>query len=142
MNRIVICSAAFAASLSLALTGCGGSGTETKPVVTTTTVAATKAPEGTPPAAAEPDTESAPLLAWADGSPEEGPAPLNVEFKADVEGGTPPLKYSWQFGDGSPESTEPNPKHTYAKPGKYRADLNVSDSADDSDSDYIEIEVR
>jgi PKD repeat protein len=141
MNRIVICSAALAASLSLALTGCGGGGTETKQPATTTTVAATKAPEGTPPAA-EPDSESAPLLAWADGSPEEGPAPLTVEFKADVEGGTPPLKYSWQFGDGSPESNEPNPKHTYAKAGKYRADLNVSDSADDSDSDYIEIEVR
>lgn len=145
MNRIVICSAAFAASLSLALTGCGGGGTETKPAATatTTTVAATKAPEATPPpAAAEADDDSAPLLAWADGTPEEGSAPLTVEFKADVEGGTPPLKYSWQFGDGSPESNEPNPKHTYAKPGKYRADLNVNDSAEDSDSDYIEIEVR
>ena len=141
MNRIIVCSAALAASLSLAMTGCGGSGTETKQPATTTTVAAAKAPDATPPAAADAD-DSAPLLAWADGTPEEGPAPLTVEFKADVEGGTAPLKYSWQFGDGTPDSTEPNPKHTYAKPGKYRADLNVSDSADDSDSDYIEIEVR
>ena len=140
MNRIVVCSAAFAASLSLALIGCGGSGTETKQPATTTTVAASKAPDATPPAADA--DEAAPLLAWADGTPEEGPAPLTVEFKADVEGGTAPLKYSWQFGDGTPDSTEPNPKHTYAKAGKYRADLNVSDSADDSDSDYIEIEVR
>jgi PKD repeat protein len=140
MNRIVICSAALASSLSLALIGCGGSGTETKQPATTTTVAAAKAPDATPPAADA--DEAAPLLAWADGTPEEGPAPLTVEFKADVEGGTAPLKYSWQFGDGTPDSTEPNPKHTYAKAGKYRADLNVSDSADDSDSDYIEIEVR
>src|SRR6185295_2513008 len=142
MNRIVVCSAALAASLSLALTGCGGSGTETKQPATTTTVAAApKAAEGTPPAAGA-DNETAPLLAWADGNPEEGPAPLTVEFKADVEGGTAPLKYSWQFGDGTPESNEPNPKHTYTKPGKYRADLNVTDSADDADSDYIEVEVR
>jgi PKD repeat protein len=140
MNRIIVCSAALAASLSLAFTGCGGSGTQTQPA-TTTTVAATKGPEGTAPAI-DPDSEVAPLLAWADGSPEEGPAPLTVEFKADVEGGTAPLKYSWVFGDGSAEVTEPNPKHTYTKPGKYRADLNVTDSADDSDSDYIEIEVR
>jgi PKD repeat protein len=141
MNRIVVCSAVLAASLSLALTGCGGGGTETPQPATTTTVAASKAPNGTAPVV-DPDAETAPLLAWADGTPEEGPAPLTVEFKADVEGGTPPLKYQWQFGDGSPESTEPNPKHTYAKAGKYRADLNVSDGADDSDSDYIEIEVR
>jgi PKD repeat protein len=140
MNRIDVSSAALAVSLSLAFTGCGGGGTPTQPA-TTTTVAATKAPTGTAPAV-DPDGEVAPLLAWADGSPEEGPAPLTVEFKADVEGGTAPLKYQWLFGDGSPESTEMNPKHTYTKPGKYRADLNVSDSADDSDSDYIEIEVR
>ena len=140
MNRIDVCSAALVVSLSLAFMGCGGSGTQTQPA-TTTTVAATKAPAGTAPAV-EPDGEVAPLLAWADGSPEEGPAPLTVEFKADVEGGTAPLKYQWLFGDGTPESTEMNPKHTYTKPGKYRADLNVSDSADDSDSDYIEIEVR
>jgi PKD repeat protein len=141
MNRIDVCSAALAVSLSFAVIGCGGSGTPTQPA-TTTTVAATKAaPTGAAPAV-EPDGEVAPLLAWADGSPEEGPAPLTVEFKADVEGGTAPLKYQWLFGDGSPESTEMNPKHTYTKPGKYRADLNVTDSADDSDSDYIEIEVR
>jgi len=141
MNRILVCSAAFAASLSLALTGCGGGGTETQKPATTTTVAATKGPEGTAPPI-DPDSDVAPLLAWADGSPEEGPPPLTVEFKADVEGGTPPLKYTWQFGDGTPESNEPNPKHTYTKAGKYRADLSVTDSADDSDSDYIEIEVR
>jgi len=141
MNRIHVCSAALIVSLSLAFIGCGGGSTPTTQPATTTTVAATKAPTGTAPAA-EPDSDVAPLLAWADGSPEEGPAPLTVEFKADVEGGTAPLKYQWLFGDGSPESNEMNPKHTYTKPGKYRADLNVSDSADDSDSDYIEIEVR
>ena len=65
-----------------------------------------------------------------------------VEFKADIEGGKPPLKYLWKFGDGSPDSTDANPKHTYEKAGKYRADLEVNDSAGDSDSDYVEIDVQ
>jgi cytochrome c len=102
------------------------------------------------PAAAAPTTtivgaeeeDAAPLLAWADGSPEEGKMPLTVEFKADTEGGTPPLKYVWKFGDGTPDSNEPNPKHTYEKAGKFRADLKVSDAAGDEDDDYIDIEVN
>ena len=141
MNRIHVCSAALVVSLSLAFIGCGGGSTPTTQPATTTTVAATKAPTGTAPAA-EPDSDVAPLLAWADGSPEEGPAPLTVEFKADVEGGTPPLKYTWTFGDGTPDSNEANPKHTYAKAGTYRADLEVKDSSGDSDSDYLEITVE
>jgi PKD repeat protein len=100
--------------------------------VTTTTVAG---------AAAE-DDEAAPLLAWADASPEEGKAPLTVEFKADVEGGTPPLKYVWKFNDDTPDSTEPNPKHVFQKAGRYRADLSVTASAGDEDADYIDIEVQ
>jgi PKD repeat protein len=93
-------------------------------------------------AGAEAEDEIAPLLAWADASPEDGDAPLTVSFTADIEGGTPPLKYLWKFGDGTPDSTEANPKHTFAKAGKYRADLEVTDASGDSDSDYIEIEVR
>jgi PKD repeat protein len=81
-----------------------------------------------------------PLLVWADSDTDEGKAPLTVQFKADVEGGTPPLSYLWKFGDGSPDSTEANPKHTFQKPGKYRVDLEVKDSAGDEDSDYLEIE--
>jgi PKD repeat protein len=97
------------------------------------------------PAAAAPEGENedlaAPLLAWADSDTDEGKAPLTIEFKADVEGGKPPLSYVWKFGDGTPDSTEANPKHTYQKAGKYRADLQVKDSGGDEDSDYLEIEV-
>ena len=64
-----------------------------------------------------------------------------VTFR-DVEGGKPPLKYVWKFGDGTPDATDPSPKHTYEKAGKYRADLTVADGGGDSDSDYIEIEVH
>jgi hypothetical protein len=41
----------------------------------------------------------------------------------EVEGGKAPLTYVWKFGDGTPDSTEANPKHTYTKPGTFRADL-------------------
>jgi len=144
MNRMLACSAALAASVVLWLPGCGGGGEGQAPS-TTTAPAAAPAPGATAttvPSAAAEDEEAAPLLAWADASPEEGKAPLTVEFKADVEGGTPPLKYTWKFNDGSPDSSEPNPKHIFEKPGKYRADLEVTDSAGDEDADYIDVEVQ
>jgi PKD repeat protein len=144
MKRSLVGSAALAA-VFLAISGCGG-GSETPPPTTTHSAG----PVVTAPSVAAPSTtiegeaeeETAPLLAWADASPEEGKAPLTVEFKADTEGGKPPLKYTWKFGDGSADSSEANPKHTYDKAGKYRADLSVADSGGDSDSDYIEVEVQ
>ena len=142
MTRVLAASATLALPLLLVLPGCGGRGGPSEAPESTTTVAPAKAPTTTTVAAGKAEEEAAPLLAWADGTPEDGPAPLTVEFKADVEGGTPPLKYTWKFGDGTPDSNEANPKHTYAKAGKYRADLSVSDSPGDSDTNYIEIEVR
>src|SRR5438094_374271 len=74
--------------------------------------------------------------------PQDGKAAVEVQCKADTEGGKPPLKYKWTFGDGTPDSDEANPKHTFEKAGKYRADLTVNDAAGDSDTDYVEIEVE
>jgi len=142
MTRILAASATVALPLLLVLPGCGGGGGPSEAPTTPTTVAAAKAPTTTTAPAGKGEEEAAPLLAWADGTPEDGPAPLAVELKSDVEGGTPPLKYTWKFGDDTPDSNEANPKHTYTKAGKYRADLSVSDNAGDSDTDYIEIEVR
>lgn len=124
--------------------GCGGGGNGggDTPKTTPPSTAATATPPTTAQDAAEAGDEGAPLLAWADVDTDEGKAPLTVEFKADIEGGKPPLKIVWKFGDGTPDSTEANPKHTYEKPGKYRADLEVNDAAGDNDSDYIEIEVE
>ena len=143
MTRMGVSSATFTAFLLLSLGGCGGGGEAppaAKPVATTTTPAPAAA--GTPTTLAEGEDEESPLLAWADATPEEGKAPLAVEFKADTEGGKAPLKYVWKFGDGTTDSTEANPKHTYDKTGKYRADLSVTDSTGDSDTDYIEVEVQ
>jgi PKD repeat protein len=143
MLRVATGSATLALSFLLLVPGCGGGGPSETPKTTTTVAAAPGAvTTSTTVAGGKAEEEAAPLLAWADATPEDGQAPLAVEFKADVEGGTPPLKYTWKFGDGSPDSNEANPKHTYDKAGKYRADLSVADSAGDSDSDYIEIEVR
>jgi PKD repeat protein len=142
MMRVVTCSPALAVFLLFILPGCGGEQQKEAPPPAPPTTAAVGGVTTTTLEAGKADEEPAPLLAWADGSPEEGSAPLTVEFKADIEGGTPPLKYTWSFGDGTPNSEEANPKHTYAKAGKFRADLSVSDSAGDSDSDYLEIEVK
>ena len=37
-----------------------------------------------------------------------------------------PATWRWDFGDGSPNSTDTSALHTYAKPGKYRVCLTVS----------------
>jgi PKD repeat protein len=160
--RIFACSLAVGVLTTVALTGCGGGGTPTsetpKPATATTAPAAAPTTAPAPAAGTTPSTPpttaagakgeggdediAAPLLAWADSDTDEGKAPLTIQFKADVEGGTPPHSYVWKFGDGTPDSTEENPKHVYQKPGKYRADLEVKDSAGDSDSDYLEIDAQ
>ncbi len=153
MKHTVACVATVTVSLLVWLSGCGGGGGSTPTPATPTTLAAPAA--ATPPTPGTPPTTLAggeqageedwppPLLAWAEAEPEEGEAPLTVQFKADIEGGGPPLKYKWTFGDGTPDATDANPKHTYDKPGKYRADLNVENAdGQDSDSDYVEIEVK
>jgi PKD repeat protein len=59
-------------------------------------------------------------------SPLEGTAPLTVTFH-DVSRGSP-TSWVWNFGDGF-TSTEANPVHTYAAPGKYTVTLTVVNNA-------------
>jgi hypothetical protein len=40
--------------------------------------------------------------------------------------GTPLMSYSWDFGDGSPASSQANPEHAYALPGFYTVTLTVT----------------
>ncbi|MBV9257751.1 MAG: PQQ-dependent sugar dehydrogenase [Ktedonobacteraceae bacterium] len=67
-------------------------------------------------------------VAAASASPNAGSSPLNVQFSSagssDAYG--LPLTYSWDFGDGSPVSTDANPSHTYTTNGTYTATLTVS----------------
>jgi PKD repeat protein len=125
--------------LSVCLVSCSGDGPE-PPAAPTQDAATSAAPSQEAAPAADELIE--PLLAWAEAEPEDGKAPLTVQFNADIEGGTAPLTITWTFGDESAPSSEPNPSHTYATAGSYRADLDVKDSAGDSDSDWVEIEVE
>ncbi len=50
--------------------------------------------------------------------------------------------YEWDFGDGSPVSTEANPVHTYTTPGTYTVTLTATDNAGCNDPDTFTLEVE
>jgi PKD repeat protein len=63
-----------------------------------------------------------------------GPSPLTVQFSSS-ESSDPdgqPITYSWDFGDGSPISTQANPSHIFSAPAgvptKFIVTLTVTDS--------------
>ena len=61
----------------------------------------------------------------------DGPLPLTVKFKGSASSDDDPgdsIRFEWDFGDGSPISTEPDPTHVYTKAGRYTAVLSVFDS--------------
>jgi glucose/arabinose dehydrogenase len=86
---------------------------------------------------------NSPPTAVASATPTNGSAPLSVRFSSsgsgDVEGD--PLSYSWDFGDGSPTTSEPSPLHTYSVKGTYTARLTVTDSRGGSSSAVVVISV-
>jgi S-layer protein (TIGR01567 family) len=55
----------------------------------------------------------------------EGSLPLSVAFQNQSENAT---LWQWNFGDGSSNSTEQNPVHTYTSAGKYTVNLTVTDA--------------
>ena len=71
----------------------------------------------------------------------EGPAPLTVQFTADVsDPDGDRLRYAWDFdADGKVDSRQQNPTHTFTEDGLYRATLQVTDQRGRSSSDYVEI---
>jgi PKD repeat protein len=68
---------------------------------------------------------TAPIVDFYSATP-SGTSPLRVSF-FDRSEGTLPLRYLWNFGDGS-TSFEQNPTHTYATNGKYTVSLTVTNS--------------
>ncbi|MFZ4719297.1 MAG: PKD domain-containing protein [Ilumatobacteraceae bacterium] len=69
-----------------------------------------------------------PPVAVASATPASGQAPLSVQLSS--AGSNDPLgsivAYSWDFGDGSPVSSDPNPVHVYEE-GNFTATLTVTD---------------
>jgi hypothetical protein len=78
----------------------------------------------------------------ADANPDYGPPPLAVAFSGEAECNAGQPKYDWDFGDGSPHSDEPNPSHTYIKPGDYTATVTVTGSGGATANDEIDITVE
>jgi PKD repeat protein len=70
-----------------------------------------------------------------------GTTPLTVAFfgsnSSDADGHI--AGYRWNFGDGSADSTEPNPVHVYYSAGTFTATLTVTDNAGLSSSRTISI---
>ena len=76
----------------------------------------------------EPENQN-PQIQTASANPTIGFAPLPVQFTGaatDPDAGDT-VSYSWDFGDGSPASTQQNPSHTYTTPGEKTAKLTVTD---------------
>jgi parallel beta-helix repeat protein len=81
-------------------------------------------------------------LAVASASPNQGSAPLTVQFSSD--GSYDPdgtiITYAWAFGDGSTAS-EANPSRTYVAAGIYQATLTVTDDGGATDSTSVTVTV-
>jgi PKD repeat protein len=86
---------------------------------------------------------NSPPLAVASATPNNGSAPLSVRFSSagssDPEGD--PLLYTWDFGDGTPTSSESDPLHIYSASGTYTARLTVEDGRGGSSSAVVGISV-
>ena len=71
----------------------------------------------------------------------EGVAPATLLFEADVQGGTEPYSYSWDFGDGSEEIINGVTTHTFEEAGTYNVVLTITDSAGRTASDSVAITI-
>ncbi|WP_331973566.1 ThuA domain-containing protein, partial [Actinophytocola sp.] len=70
-------------------------------------------------------------IARASADKTSGLAPLTVRFTGDgsIDPDGTPLTYAWDFdGDGTTDSTEANPSHTYTTNGNFSATLTVTDA--------------
>jgi PKD repeat protein len=110
-NPAFVYSTAGTYSVNLTVTGKGGSDDEVKVSSITVTEPLAK--------------PAANFTAY----PTQGIAPLNVQF-TDVSTGTAITAYAWDFeNDGTVDSAEQNPLHSYAMPGVYSVALTVTNAA-------------
>jgi hypothetical protein len=57
-----------------------------------------------------------------------GSVPFTASFTSSPSGGRPPYTVEWDFGDGSPHSSDLSPTHTYTQVGTYEWTLTVRDA--------------
>jgi hypothetical protein len=83
------------------------------------------------------------LVLLAEGDPDWGEAPLTVHFSVEslIMDQMNEPKFTWNFGDGSPESQEAKPVHTYAKPGSYAVTIKIVDATGETGWDELDIDV-
>jgi hypothetical protein len=67
----------------------------------------------------------------ADASQFIGYAPLAVDFGAAALNGTPPVTFTWNFGDGSEPGTGERVSHTFEKTGRIDVFVTGKDAAGD-----------
>ena len=82
-------------------------------------------------------------IAVAGATPTEGLVPLEVQFSSagSADPDSDPVEFLWSFGDGTPDSIDPNPAHIYSADGVFDPVLVVTDSFGAKSSDTIEIRV-
>ncbi|HNS12414.1 MAG TPA: PKD domain-containing protein [Bacteroidia bacterium] len=67
-------------------------------------------------------------------TPASGCLPMNVQFtNSSTNGGS----YTWNFGDGSPTSSQTNPAHIYSSSGSYSVTLSASNASGCTSSQTI-----
>ncbi len=65
----------------------------------------------------------------------------SIGFNDTTTGGELPYNYSWDFGDGSGNSTEQNPSYHYGASGSYNVTLSVTDTAARYDTHTEQVQV-
>jgi PKD repeat protein len=71
-------------------------------------------------------------------TPSAGPAPLAVKFTNTSTGSS---KWSWDFGDGTPVSTEQSPSHTFTKQGIYKVTLTAFNADNETATKTVDVQV-
>jgi len=75
------------------------------------------------------DASKPPVIDFTSSSTGSCIPPTTINFTSKVTSISSGFTYSWDFGDGSPQSTSQNPSHTYTKSGSFDVSLTVTDVA-------------
>ena len=82
------------------------------------------------------------LNAEASGTPTEILEGETVTFTGSAAGGDQPYSWSWDFDDGTTDSSLQNPTHQFNSAGQYLVTLTVTDDNYDTDTANVQITVN